>query len=543
MKNNFETFLKVATTHCLKWAVFAMVCFAVMACKDDEDGDSMPGPEAPVISSFSPESGYPGSLITIKGHHFGDNTENVTVRIGNFEAMVLKANDTQIQAVIPQDAFSGRHKVQVIMPEREAAESTEGFRVLFISGTTFAGLYPTSGQAGDTIHILGGMFNGNFFEVGATIGGKPATVLSKSRETVMITVPAEAPVGKSKPTLILKGKELVSPVSFEVLPINSDPAFTLNGFTPSKGEPWDTLWIQGKGFSKRRYTTRVSVGGHPARLVAVEDETIIALVPEDLEPGMKKIAVSDGLHSLESPGDFKVLDCKGFSIRIEPNTLGFKVITTGGTPPFQFSLDGGPYTTTDTFEGLDIANYTLKAKDAEGCRQTVGVPASSIAIFKDTDGQTYRLVKIGEQIWMAENYKSFPSNSLQGSVWCFDDRNINCHNYGYLYTHAAALIVVPHGWRLPTVADAEILLNHLGSNAYNRMLPEGDSGFEAGLFGYRHNTGSYIFHDTETQFWLEDGTDLITLKRTLALRKFSGNQVTISSENYRAGLSVRLIKE
>jgi gliding motility-associated-like protein len=46
---------------------------------------------------------------------------------------------------------------------------------------------------------------------------------------------------------------------------------------------------------------------------------------------------------------------------------------TGGTPPFQFSLDGGPFQASATFTGLAAGAYVITARDANGClRDGVG---------------------------------------------------------------------------------------------------------------------------------------------------------------------------
>ncbi|MDR3000768.1 MAG: hypothetical protein LBU89_05835, partial [Fibromonadaceae bacterium] len=47
------------------------------------------------------------------------------------------------------------------------------------------------------------------------------------------------------------------------------------------------------------------------------------------------------------------------------------------------------------------------------------------------DGQRYRITKIGELLWMAENLNYKVADSLNS--WCYDDDDSNCEKYGRLY--------------------------------------------------------------------------------------------------------------
>ena len=68
--------------------------------------------------------------------------------------------------------------------------------------------------------------------------------------------------------------------------------------------------------------------------------------------------------------------------------------------------------------------------------------------FDPKDGETYNVIRIGNQIWMAENYRFASDNSLS-----INDNESNDNPFGRLYTWEDALQIVPEGWRLPTLDD------------------------------------------------------------------------------------------
>ena len=75
--------------------------------------------------------------------------------------------------------------------------------------------------------------------------------------------------------------------------------------------------------------------------------------------------------------------------------------------------------------------------------------------FKDPrDGKVYKTVKIGTQIWMAENLAYKASNG------CLEYGKVS--KYGYLYTWETAMNVCPKGWHLPSKQEFEILVRYLG---------------------------------------------------------------------------------
>ncbi len=122
-----------------------------------------------------------------------------------------------------------------------------------------------------------------------------------------------------------------------------------------------------------------------------------------------------------------------------------------------------------------------KQKEAEKIEQ------ARFGTVTDIDGNTYKTVKIGNQVWMAENLRTSrysngdrianPNYSqledLTTGAWCWYQTNINYDNvYGKLYNWYAAKDsrnVCPTGWHVPSDSEWQTLVNYLGSNAGGKM--------------------------------------------------------------------------
>jgi len=84
--------------------------------------------------------------------------------------------------------------------------------------------------------------------------------------------------------------------------------------------------------------------------------------------------------------------------------------------------------------------------------------ASSSNILTDSrDGKKYKIVKIRNQIWMAENLNYEVENSK-----CYKNDTVNCSVYGRLYNWYMAKSACPKGWHLPIRAEWEILTDAVG---------------------------------------------------------------------------------
>ena len=142
-----------------------------------------------------------------------------------------------------------------------------------------------------------------------------------------------------------------------------------------------------------------------------------------------------------------------------------------------------------------------------------GAYAQNIGTFTDSrDGKTYKTVKIGTVVWMAENLNF----AAEGSK-CYEDNDANCAKYGRLYNWKTANIACPAGWRLPSDDGWTVLVDYVGgeetagaklksasgwnkngngTNDFGFSALPGGYGSSHGNFGNAGNVG-YWWTDTE----------------------------------------------
>ena len=175
------------------------------------------------------------------------------------------------------------------------------------------------------------------------------------------------------------------------------------------------------------------------------------------------------------------------------------------------------------------------------------------------DGQVYKTVKIGNQVWMAENL-----NYKTDSSFCYNDSAEYCAKYGRLYTWTAAMDACPDGWRLPGETDFKSLVKVVGGekDAGTKLKStsgwsdkDGKSGNGTDAFGFSAlpagmgNAGIYGGEGYTTYFWgsTECGSEGVpeTGDGCASTMSMDYDDVDVSLKSYAAKdlwLSVRCVK-
>lgn len=162
-----------------------------------------------------------------------------------------------------------------------------------------------------------------------------------------------------------------------------------------------------------------------------------------------------------------------YSLSPIPTTANPKVILGSGTDPFKTTIKNLQPNTT-----YYVRAYAINAKGTSYGKQ---VYFKTDPVLKDVDGNTYKTVIIGDQVWMAENLRTtkyqdgtpipYVSNSdtwanLKTGAYCFFMNNAtNGSIYGPLYNFYAVVDnrkLSPAGWHVPTDGEWKILQDFLG---------------------------------------------------------------------------------
>lgn len=153
--------------------------------------------------------------------------------------------------------------------------------------------------------------------------------------------------------------------------------------------------------------------------------------------------------------------------------------------------------------------------------------------------KVYPTVKIGNQVWMAENLNL----ELEEGCWIYEDNSLYGEWFGRLYTWDAAMNACPKGWHLPSNEEWEEMIKYFGGEqqAYHKLLESGDNAFNARFAGYRSNDGIFLSIERAADFWTS--TEAGSANAWLRYLLYKKEKVFKLIDDKGCGFSVRYVKD
>jgi uncharacterized protein (TIGR02145 family) len=208
---------------------------------------------------------------------------------------------------------------------------------------------------------------------------------------------------------------------------------------------------------------------------------------------------------------------------------------------------------------------------ATGCENKVESPDP----VTDIEGNTYKTVRIGDQVWMAENLKTstFSDGTMipyvtdatdwnelttPGICWYNNDESANKEIYGALYNYYSVIsgTLCPDGWHVPSRDDWQQLKDFLGDtiSGGGKLKEEGilhwktpnsgavnSTGFTALPAGIRYFEGTFTSVSFFTSFWSSNEAD--NNKAWYLSLYYNDAVASINKISKKDGFSIRCIKD
>lgn len=381
----------------------------------------------PIITSFSPKIGGPGTLVTINGF----NLDLALVSFGGISATTVSTTATQIKAVVGAGA-SGQVKVVT----GNGVGVASGFS--FFTGPVISSFTPVSGITGSTVTINGSGFGStpanNIVRFGTTL----AQVTSANAFQLVVKVPGGATVApitvtagnltgystetfsatSSKQTTLTNGTFAKNDVS-----VASNPQAIATGDFDDDGKP-DLAVVNG--------TNLVSVFSNTSSV----GNTSLG-VGIDLTTGSIPVDLVTGDFNLDGKLDIAVANSSTYTVSVFNNTstsgaisFAAKVDFTVATNPQSISVgdlngDARPDIVTSNFTGSNLVSVLLNTSPGNGSTSfaaksdfTAGSFPTDVAIADlDNDANAEMIVTNGNA-----NSVTIFKNTISGGILSFQPK-------------------------------------------------------------------------------------------------------------------------
>lgn len=308
---------------------------------------------APLLDSFTPPAGAPGSTLTLIGENFRGVTQ---VRIGALPADFHVTAETQIQITIPPTSLEMSTYITVVTTGGSTT-STAPLRIT--RSPIILSVDPLRGSPGGTMVIRGINLNNI---VGIGFNGIPSlSWATPAQDQITVTIPANASSGQLSLTNTFGSGVAPSPLTITQAPV-------LTGFNPASGSAGTDVVITGANFNLLSSPAAVRFGTNAATSISITADTQLhAIVPPN------------------ASSDFIILSN---AFGTTTSTLPFIVTSSN---PILSSIDppGGPRGTKVRIEGLnldDVIQVWFDTQPAAGFSSTAPTVLEAIAPAGVTSG-------------------------------------------------------------------------------------------------------------------------------------------------------------
>ena len=235
---------------------------------------------APQIDNINPNYGAPAALIKITGTNFGPTHGNSSVTVGGALSYVVSWSNTLIAILVPTRATTGNI---VVTADRE---SSNGAAFTFYPYPEVSGFSPSGGAVGTPVTITGiGLLDGEGNGV-VTFNGTSAPIISQSRTSVQVHVPAGATSGPV--SVYANGNIVKSSTGFTVT------APQIDNINPTYGAPAAFITVTGTGFGATQGNSYVALNRARCQVTAWSDTSITFRVPSGASSSNVTIGVAGG---------------------------------------------------------------------------------------------------------------------------------------------------------------------------------------------------------------------------------------------------------
>lgn len=262
-----------------------IITITLIGCSGGGSGSPISTVTAPSVVSITPQTGGPGTTVTITGSRFGAFQGTSLVTYSGINADLVSWSDNMIIAKIPANANSNG-TFQVIV-NGQVSNYSQTFTT---SNPIISFLSPQSGNADTQVTITGqyfGSVKGNSY---VAFNAQQASILSWSDTSIICLVPSSlgSQSGSVSVVVMVDGSRSSNIATFQF----SAPA--INSINPSNDNIGATVAISGQGFGFNQNSVNgyVTLGGQTAQILSWNDNLIQFRVPQVSSAGTQTLAIT-----------------------------------------------------------------------------------------------------------------------------------------------------------------------------------------------------------------------------------------------------------